>query len=92
MGEVISFIFLGIALFFFAAGTMGVLRFPDVYTRLHAMTKADNLGVGFVVGSAMIVVPTAVDRIKLLVIWLLILVAATTAAHLVALRSWEDKR
>ena len=35
--------------FFFLAGTVGLLRFPDVYNRLHALTKADNLGLGLVV-------------------------------------------
>jgi multicomponent Na+:H+ antiporter subunit G len=45
--------YLGMALllvgaFFFFAGTVGLLRFPDVYTRLHALAKADNLGLGFV--------------------------------------------
>jgi multicomponent Na+:H+ antiporter subunit G len=35
--------------FFFLAGTLGLLRFPDVYTRLHALTKADNLGLGLTV-------------------------------------------
>ena len=35
---------------FFLAGTLGLLRFPDVYTRLHALTKADNVGLGLVVG------------------------------------------
>ena len=30
-------------LVFFLAGTVGLLRFPDAYTRLHALTKADNL-------------------------------------------------
>ena len=29
---------------FFVAGAVGLLRFPDVYTRLHALTKVDNLG------------------------------------------------
>ena len=35
--------------FFFFAGTVGLLRFPDTLTRLHALTKADNLGLGLVV-------------------------------------------
>jgi multicomponent Na+:H+ antiporter subunit G len=35
--------------FFFLAGTVGLLRFPDAFTRLHALTKADNLGLGLVV-------------------------------------------
>ena len=34
---------------FFLAGTVGLLRFPDSLTRLHALTKADNLGLGLVV-------------------------------------------
>ena len=32
--------------FFYFAGTVGLLRFPDVYCRLHALAKADNLGLG----------------------------------------------
>ena len=35
--------------FFYLAGTVGLLRFPDAYTRLHALTKADNLGLALVV-------------------------------------------
>ena len=35
--------------FFFLAGTVGLLRFPDTFTRLHALTKADNLGLGLVI-------------------------------------------
>ena len=46
-------LFTGIAVvagaFFFLAGTVGLLRFPDSLTRLHALTKADNLGLGLVV-------------------------------------------
>ena len=37
---------------FFLAGTLGLLRFPDVYTRLHALTKADNVGLGLEIGRA----------------------------------------
>ena len=41
-------LFVGSA-FFFIAGSVGLMRFPDVYSRLHALTKADNLGVGLLV-------------------------------------------
>jgi multicomponent Na+:H+ antiporter subunit G len=34
--------------FFFLAGSVGLLRFPDALSRLHALTKADNLGLGLV--------------------------------------------
>ena len=33
---------------FFVAGSIGLLRFPDAPTRLHALTKADTLGLGLV--------------------------------------------
>ncbi|MFW5722961.1 MAG: cation:proton antiporter, partial [Halochromatium sp.] len=42
-------VLLGVAgAFFFIAGTVGVLRLPDIFTRLHALTKADNLGLGLI--------------------------------------------
>ena len=33
----------------FMAGTVGLLRFPDELSRLHALTKVDNLGLGLIV-------------------------------------------
>ena len=69
---------------FFAAGTVGMLRFPDVYTRLHAMTKADNLGIGFVLLGVLIAAPGISEMVKLVLTWGFILMAGTTAAHLVA--------
>ena len=58
---------------FFAAGTLGLLRFPDVYTRLHALTKADNLGLGMVVLGLMLQAESLAAAGKLLLIWILVL-------------------
>ena len=69
---------------FFLAGTLGLLRFPDVYTRLHALTKADNLGLGLVIAGLAIQAETWGGVGKLVLIWLLVLVASTFACHLVA--------
>ncbi|OOG24731.1 cation:proton antiporter [Thioalkalivibrio denitrificans] len=76
-------------LVFFAAGSAGMLRFPDVYTRLHALTKADNLGLGLVVLGLILQAETAAFVIKLLIIWALVLVAGAAACHLVAQRAWS---
>jgi len=46
MIELVSTILLCVGGFFYFAGTLGLLRFPDVYSRLHALAKADNLGLG----------------------------------------------
>lgn len=49
MLDILSIIVICAGAFFFFAGTVGLLRFPDALTRLHALTKADNLGLGLVV-------------------------------------------
>ena len=69
---------------FFLAGTVGLLRFPDVYTRLHALTKADNLGLGLVVAGLAVQAESWAAVGKLALIWLLVLVASAFACHLVA--------
>lgn len=69
---------------FFLAGTVGLLRFPDVYTRLHALTKADNVGLGLVVAGLALQSESWVVAGKLLLIWLLVLLAGASVAQLVA--------
>lgn len=69
---------------FFLAGTLGLLRFPDVYTRLHALTKADNLGLGLTVAGLAVQAESWAAAGKLLLIWLLVLLAGASVAHLVA--------
>ena len=70
--------------FFFLAGTVGLIRFPDVYARLHALTKADNVGLGLlVVGLSLQAESWAVVG-KLFLIWLLVLLASASIANLIA--------
>lgn len=70
--------------FFFVAGTVGLLRFPDFYCRLHALTKADNLGVGLLVAGLALQPVGWAMRFQFVLIWLLVLVAAATVCHLLA--------
>jgi multicomponent Na+:H+ antiporter subunit G len=70
--------------FFFIAGTLGLLRFGDTLSRVHALTKADNLGLGLIVLGLLPLVGSLADALKLLVIWALVLLGGTTAAQLVA--------
>ncbi len=71
-------------LFFFLAGTIGLLRFPDTLTRLHALTKADNLGLGLVVLGLLPQVDGVLAGLKLICVWLLVLLAGSTASQLIA--------
>lgn len=72
---------------FFLAGTIGLLRFPDVYTRLHALTKADNLGLGFIVLGLLVRSENMASALKLLLVWLLALAASATVSFLIARRA-----
>ncbi len=69
---------------FFLAGTIGLLRFPDVYTRLHALTKADNVGLGLMVAGLLVQAESWATSGKLLLIWLLVLISGAGVAHLIA--------
>jgi multicomponent Na+:H+ antiporter subunit G len=70
--------------FFFIAGTLGLLRFGDTLSRVHALTKADNLGLGLIVLGLLPLADSITDALKLVVIWALVLLGGTTAAQLVA--------
>lgn len=69
---------------FFIAGTCGLLRFPDVYNRLHALTKADNLGLGLVVWGLAVQAPSLAAALKMLLIWMLVLISGATSCYLIA--------
>jgi multicomponent Na+:H+ antiporter subunit G len=70
--------------FFFLAGTTGLLRFPDTLTRLHALTKADNLGLGLVVLGLLPLVGWPLGALKLVGVWLFVQLSGAIVAQLVA--------
>jgi multicomponent Na+:H+ antiporter subunit G len=73
--------------FFFVAGTVGLLRLPDLFSRLHALTKADNLGLGLIILGLLPFVPDVFYGAKLVLLWLLVMVSGATGAHLIAKRA-----
>lgn len=76
--------------FFFLAGTVGLLRFPDTLTRLHALTKADNLGLGLIM-LGLLTRMGPLGALKLVAVWVLVLVASAAASQLVARKAREDR-
>ncbi len=70
--------------FFFLAGTVGLLRFPDSLTRLHALTKADNLGLGLIVLGLLAQATGPLYALKLVAVWLLTQLAGATVTQLIA--------
>ncbi len=83
---------IGAGTLFLFAGTVGLLRFPDSLTRLHALTKADNLGLGLVVLGLIPRAETALSALKLIVIWALVLLSGASAAQLIGRALRRDRR
>ncbi len=73
--------------FFFFAGTVGLLRFPDVFTRLHALTKVDNLGLGLIIIGMLPQLDTGFAQVQLVLIWVLVMASGAVCCYLVANRA-----
>ncbi|HCH77205.1 monovalent cation/H(+) antiporter subunit G [Pseudomonas sp. NP21570] len=88
--DLFSWLLLAGGLGFFAAGSIGLLRFPDTLSRLHALTKADTLGLGLVVAGLSLRAGGVLEVAQMLLIWLLVLASGATACQLLARQSDEE--
>ncbi len=82
--DIFTVVAVGAGAFFFLAGTVGLLRFPGALTRLHALTKADNLGLGLVVLGLLAQADGVLAALKLVAVWVLAQVAGATVTQIVA--------
>lgn len=80
----LSLLLITLGCFFFLAGSVGMLRLPDAFTRLHAITKADSAGLGLLVFGLTLQADSFFTVVKLVLIWLLVLLASATSCHLIA--------
>ncbi len=71
-------------LFFFMVGAVGLIRLPDVFSRMHATTKADTLGAGLVLIGVIIWQGFGFLAFNILLILIFIWITNPTAAHFIA--------
>lgn len=71
-------------LFFFFVGVVGLIRMPDVFTRMHATTKCDTMGAGLVYLAMIIHVGASLVALNILLILVFIWLTNPTAAHYIA--------
>lgn len=83
-GEFVSLACITVGSGFFIAGSVGMLRFPDVFARLHGTTKADNVGLGFLLLGAGIYQHSVTVGFKLLLIWVLVILASSTSSNIIS--------
>lgn len=81
VGAIVS---MAAGLFFVLAGTVGVLRLPDFYTRLHAAGMTDTLGAELILLALLFQADNLQMVLKLLLVAFFLLVTSPTATHAVA--------
>ncbi len=92
MIDILAVLAIFIGLFFFLSGSIGLLRLPDLFSRLHALAKADNVGLAFIALGIIILEPNVYNDIKIVVIWLLVMAASAVSSHLIASHSLREKQ
>jgi multicomponent Na+:H+ antiporter subunit G len=78
--------------FFFLVGVLGLLRMPDIFSRIHTTTKGDTLGIGMILIGLMILSGFTLTSLKLLIILILVWLTTPTSAHLIAKAAYERKK
>jgi len=84
MGQILSTAFLVIGAVFSLIAAIGVVRFPDLFLRMHCSTKSATFGVSFIMLGAALHFGDLVSFTKALATIIFILVTAPVAAHVLA--------
>ncbi len=88
---VLSWLALIAGVFFFVAGTVGLIRFPDAFCRLHAVTKADTLGLGLVALGLSLRSDSWQPVLVMLLVWILVMASGATACQLLGRFGLEEQ-
>lgn len=70
--------------FFVVVGGLGLLRMPDVFTRMHAASVTDTVGAGLMLLGMMLAAGFSLISVKLAIILLVILFTSPVATHALA--------
>ena len=90
--DVLSWICLSGGAAFLLIGAIGALRFPDFYTRLHAVSICDTLGAGLVLVGLMLQGGLSLVTVKLLLMFYFLMFTGPTAVHALAQAAWQAKQ
>ncbi|MBU2573647.1 MAG: monovalent cation/H(+) antiporter subunit G [Elusimicrobia bacterium] len=85
--------------FLMLAASIGILRFPDFYSRIHPVGKSDTLGITFILLGLIVHEGFSPVSLKLLIIIVFTLIASPTATHALAkaaflagLKPWKKEK
>jgi len=81
---IIAYLFFALGIFFMFFGVLGIVRFPDVYTRLHPAGKAGTAGVLSIFIGLMLYSGFSLLTLRIILITLFILITSPVASHSIA--------
>lgn len=90
VAEILSGILLAFGAFLVLSGGIGVLRFPDVYSRMHAAGITDTLGAVSILLGLMILAGWSLVLAKLVMIMLFLLITGPTSSHALGKAAWKS--
>ncbi|KAF5410997.1 MAG: monovalent cation/H(+) antiporter subunit G [Euryarchaeota archaeon] len=87
--NILTVMLLLVGVFFMLAGTIGFLRFPDFYSRMHATGKCDTLGEGLMLVALIVYEGVTFVSVKILFLIAFILLANPTSTHAIAKAAYD---
>ena len=84
IADILSWIFILLGSCFLVIGAVGLIRFPDVFSRMHAAGITDTLGAGLLILGMMLQAGLTLVSMKLVLIALFMFFASPTATHALA--------
>ncbi len=91
MVDIIIVIFIIGGLFFLTVGTIGILRFPDVFTRAHSAAKSDTLGAILCLLALIMYSGYNFSSLKILLVIVFLWLTAPTATHLITKAAYSER-
>lgn len=88
--KIVAILFLLAGFFFTAVAAVGVLRFPDFYTRMHASGKADTLGIALSLVGLAVYEGFSLVSIKIMFISIFVLLANPIGTHVLARAAYRS--
>lgn len=82
--QIASWVLMGAGAGFLLIAGLGILRLPDVFTRMHAAGIGDTLGAGLILAGLMLQGGISLVTVKLVFVFILLFMTSPTATHALA--------
>ncbi len=90
VADVLSWVLLVVGSVFAVLGAVGLLRFPDFYTRMHSVGVSDTMGAALIIAGCALQAGLTLYTVKLITVWLFIYLTGPAATHALAKAAYSS--